>query len=85
MEAIPQSLPTFPFLPQSFPSKQYNEKVVEASSALCFWDYHTTIQIVAKPTEALDTALVCLSLANPVLKLEVGRNPGSSQLKLSAS
>ena len=35
-----------------------NEKVVEASSALYFWDHHTPIQIVAKPTEALDTALL---------------------------
>jgi len=33
-----------------------------------FRDYHTPIQIVAKPTEALDTALIYLSLANPVLK-----------------
>jgi len=30
---------------------------MEASSALCFWDHHTPNQIVAKPTEALDTAL----------------------------
>ena len=36
-------------------------------------------QTVAKPTEALDTALVYLSLANPVRKLEVCRNP---QVKL---
>jgi len=35
-----------------------NEKVVEVSSALNFWDHHTPIQIVAKPTEALDTAIV---------------------------
>ena len=54
-----------------------NEKVVVVSSALYFWDHHTQIQIVAKPTEALDTALVYLSLANPVLKPEVCRNPGS--------
>ena len=53
-----------------------NEKVVEASSALYFWDHHTPIQILAKPTEALDTALVYLSLANPVLKPEVCRNQG---------
>ena len=50
--------------------------MVEASSALYFWDHHTPIQIVAKPTEALDTALVYLSLANPVLKPEVCRNQG---------
>jgi len=62
----------------SLPSKEYNDKVVEASSALYFWDHHTQIQIVAKPTEALDTALVYLSfIANPVLKPEVCRNPGS--------
>ena len=45
------------------------------------WDRHT-IQIVANPTEGLDTALVYLSLANPVLKPEVCKNPESSQLKL---
>jgi len=57
-----------------------NEKVVpwEASSVLA-WDHHT-IQIVANPTEGLDTALVYLSLANPVLKPEVCKNPKSSQL-----
>ena len=41
-----------------------NEKVVEASSALYFWDHHTPIQTVY------------LSLANPVLKPEVCRNQG---------
>jgi len=52
-----------------------NDKVVEASY---FWDHHTPFQIVVKPTEALDTALVVyLSLAIPVLKPEVYRNPGS--------
>ena len=61
------------------------ERLMGASSLLYFWDHHTPIQIVAKPTEALDTAHVYLSLANPMLKLEVCRNPGSSQLKLSAS
>jgi len=35
-----------------------NEKVIDASSALYFWDHHIPIQIVAKPTKALDTALV---------------------------
>jgi len=51
---------------------------MEASSALNFRHHmYTPIQIVAKPTEALDTALVYLSLANPVLKPEVCRNPGS--------
>jgi len=61
-----------------------------ASSALYFWDHHTPIQIVAKPTEALamDTALVYLqwSLAIPVQKPEVCRSPGSgNRFKLSAS
>jgi len=50
-----------------------------ASSVLA-WDCHT-IQNVANPT-GLDTALVYLPLANPVLKPEVCRNPESSQLKL---
>jgi len=64
-------LHTFPSLLQTFPSINSSEKVVEASSALYFWNYHTPIQIVAKPTEALDTALVYLSLENPALKPEV--------------
>jgi len=51
-----------------------NEKVVEASSALYFWDHHTQPM---QPTEALDTALAYLSLANPVLKPVVYSNPGS--------
>jgi len=38
------------------------EKVMEASSALYFWDHHTPNQIAAKPTEALDTALVYLAI-----------------------
>ena len=33
-------------------------KGMEASSGLYFWDHHTPIQIVAKPREALDTAIV---------------------------
>jgi len=53
-----------------------NEKVVKAaSSALYFWDHHRPIQIVAKPRKSLDNGLVYLSLANPVLKPEVCRNP----------
>jgi len=35
-----------------------NKKGMEASSVLYFWDHHMPIQIVAKPTEALDTAIV---------------------------
>jgi len=35
-----------------------NEKVVETSSALYFWNHHTPIQIVAKPIEELNTALL---------------------------
>ena len=35
-----------------------NERLMEALSVLYFWDHHTPIQSVAKPTEALDTALV---------------------------
>ena len=41
-------------------SLKSKDKVMETSSALYF-DYHTPIQILAKPTEALDTALVCVS------------------------
>ena len=36
------------------------EKVMEV--ALYFWDHHTPNQIVAKPTEALDTVLVYLAI-----------------------
>jgi len=59
---------------------------MEAASALYFWDHYIPIQIIAKPTEALDTALGYLlwPLANPVLKPEVCRNPGLSSSNLNS-
>ena len=42
-----------------------NKKVIEASPALYFWDHHTPIQTVAKPTEELDTALVYFPVLKP--------------------
>jgi len=44
-----------------------NEKAVR-NHQHCISAIITPIQIVAKPTEAWDTALLYLSLANPVLK-----------------
>jgi len=80
----PSYLPTFSSLPQSSPSKQYNERLGGIISAVSLGLSHTNSNC-SQTHRSLDTALVYLSLANPVLKLEVGRNPGSSHLKLSSS
>ena len=44
-----------------------NEKVVEVSSALYFWDHNTPNQIVAKPTKALEP--VWRSVGTQVMKV----------------
>ena len=74
----PHHLPTFPsplFL-------NTNERLMEASSILYFWDHHTPIQIVAKPAGSTGHC-TCVFIINKLCaKLEVCRNP---QVKLTLS
>ena len=47
-------------MPKKLLDLNSNEKVMETSSALYYWDHHTLVHTVAKPTEAQDTAFVYL-------------------------
>jgi len=78
-------LPIFSSLHQPSPSKEQCERDGGIIRIVYFWDHHTPIQIVAKPTEALDTTIVVAIGKHIVLKPEVCRKPGSGSLQLKPS